>query len=91
MYIIFKKNNEPAYLKELLIKPNNVRNTRSASDDTLLSVPRTQLVSYGDRSFAYFGPFTWNSLPRSLRESDSSATFKRGLKTHLFIKAYLNV
>ena len=91
--LVFKilKNKEPAYLKELLNKPPNVRINRSASDDTLLLVPRTKLVSYGDRSFAYFGPFTWNNLPLSLRNIECTSTFKRELKTYLFIKAYLNV
>ena len=89
--LVFKilKNKEPAYLKELLNKPPNVRINRSASDDTLLLVPRTKLVSYGDRSFAYFGPFTWNNLPLSLRNIECTSTFKRELKTYLFIKAYL--
>ena len=82
------KNNEPAYLRELLIKPKNVRNTRSSSDESLLFVPRKQLITYGDRSFEYFGPFTWNNIPRFIREISSTPIFKRELKTYLFRKAY---
>ena len=82
------KNNEPAYLRELLIRPQNVRNTRSSSDETLLFVPRKQLITYGDRSFEYFGPLTWNNIPRLLRDISSTPIFKRELKTYLFRKAY---
>ena len=82
------KNNEPAYLRELLIRPQNVRNTRSSSDETLLFVPRKQLITYGDRSFEYFGPLTWNNIPRLLRDISSTPVFKRELKTYLFRKAY---
>ena len=39
----------------------------------------------GQRSFAVFGPATWNSLPPSLRAPELSLnTFKRLLKTQLF-------
>ena len=82
------KTNEPAYLRELLIKPHNTRNTRSSNDDTLLFVPRKNLITYGDRSFEHVGPLTWNSIPRSIRETVSTPIFKRDLKTHLFIEAY---
>ena len=82
------KTNEPVYLRELLIKPHNIRNTRLSADDTLLFVPRKNLISYGNRSFEYVGPSTWNSLPRSLRETVSTLIFKRDLKTHLFIEAF---
>ena len=85
------KNDEPAYLKELLIKPGNDRTTRSTNDRTLLLIPRKKLITYGDRAFDHFGPFTWNSLPMSIRVLDNTSAFKRELKTHLFIKAYQDV
>ena len=38
----------------------------------------------GERSFSYAGPTVWNSLPQTLRHSDSSS-FCQGLpQTHLF-------
>ena len=82
------KTNEPAYLRELLIKPHGIRNTRSSNDETLLFIPRKNLITYGDRSFEHYGPLTWNSIPRRIREIVSTSIFKRELKTHLFIKAY---
>ena len=36
------------------------------------------------RVFSNSAPKLWNALPRTIREADSSATFRRRLKTHLF-------
>ena len=38
----------------------------------------------GDRLFSYTGPSVWNNLPRSVRHSDSSSSFKTASKTQLF-------
>ena len=81
-------NNEPAYLRELLIKHDNKRTTRSSNDITLLSIPRKNLITYGDRSFEYSGPSIWNSIPMSIRDQTSTPIFKRDLKTYLFREAY---
>jgi len=43
---------------------------------------------YGPRSFAVAGPSTWNSLPAPLRNCHLTSTFRRDLKTELFIRAY---
>jgi len=40
-------------------------------------------TGYCDRSFAVCGPTVWNSLPASLRSTDSFAAFCRQLKTFL--------
>ena len=49
-----------------------------------LLLPRAR-TSVGQRSFAVFGPATWNSLPPSLNTPELSlSTFKRRLKTQLF-------
>ena len=42
------------------------------------------LMSYGQCSFAYHSPSTWNALPLALRYQQESDCFKRALKTHLF-------
>ena len=36
------------------------------------------------RSFTHKAPQIWNTLPTNIRESDSSSSFKKCLKTHLF-------
>jgi len=55
---------------------------RSANVRTFV-VPRTR-TKLGDRSFAATGPKLWNSLPGSLRQSETLTTFKRQLNTFLF-------
>jgi len=46
-------------------------------------------LQYSPRSFAVAGPSTWNSLPAPLRSScQLTCTFRRDLKTELFIRAY---
>ena len=46
--------------------------------------------TYGARSFSYFAPYLWNSLPNELRSSPTLETFKSRLKTYLFRKHYVN-
>ena len=60
------------------------RSLCSSSDIHILSTPNIKLKSYGQRSFAYHSPSTWNSLPLALRYQQESDCFKRALKTHLF-------
>ena len=77
----------PAYIQELIsvYKPN--RNLRSSSQ-VLLTAQPYNLKSYGRRSFSVAAPELWNSLPISLRNILSLASFKNELKTHLFKLAY---
>ena len=49
----------------------------------LLQVPRSKLKSYGDRRFSIAGPKLWNSIPASLRNTDSLNSFKKHLKTFI--------
>ena len=65
------------------------KHLRSAKSLTLV-VPRSR-TEIGSRRFAVAGPTVWNSLPQQLRVTDCSlATFRRSLKTHLFIKSFVH-
>ena len=77
----------PRYLSELLKYKSNVRRLRS-SGKMLLEVPRTKLVTCGDRTFRKAAPTLWNSLPAHLHEKVTLEAFKSGLKTHLFSLSY---
>ena len=85
----------PSYLSDLLHVytppppphlPSTPQQLRSSSDDRLFSVPHARTKSYGQRSFDFQGANTWNQLPLSVRHSQSLASFKTKLKTHLFPK-----
>ena len=77
----------PAYITALLQEYKPARSLRSSTQN-LLSVPRTYTSNYGDRSFSVAGPALWNSLPDTIRKSDSVSQFKSTLKTLLFQSAY---
>jgi hypothetical protein len=86
LLLVYKSLNGicPVYLSSLLSYRKSTRSLRSVSNELLL-VPKSSLKTYGDRSFCVCAPLLWNSLPYSLRKSTSVSSFKKQLKTHLFI------
>uniref|UniRef100_A0A669E4F5 Reverse transcriptase domain-containing protein n=1 Tax=Oreochromis niloticus TaxID=8128 RepID=A0A669E4F5_ORENI len=77
----------PQYLSDLL-KPHTPSRALRSLDQRLLVVPRTRFKTRGDRAFQTVAPRLWNSLPLSLRCTDSIDSFKKQLKTFLFRKAF---
>ena len=67
----------PPYLSNLLQYHEPVRSLRSSSSH-YLSVFRHNL-KFGSRAFRSSAPRVWNSLPISIRESQSLPTFRRHL------------
>ena len=63
---------------------------RSASDKFCLKKVTMKYKSYGEKSFSFYGPMVWNSLPFELRSVSELNSFKKQLKTFLFIEAYPN-
>jgi len=59
---------------------------RLSSKSTLV-VPPTRLSTAGDRAFPVAVARTWNSLPASLTTLSSLASFRRQLKTELFVRS----
>ena len=79
--------NAPIYLKELITPQPTSRHLRSGQAN-LLQIPRTKLRTMGDRAFCHAAPCLWNALPDHLRAPLTLDTFKKGLKTYLFKKAF---
>jgi len=73
-------------ISNLLQHHEPTRSLRSSSSH-YLSVPRHNL-KFGSRAFRFSAPRVWNSLPVSIRESQSLPTFRRYLKTLYFQSAY---
>ena len=88
--ITFKALNKqaPAYLTDPLISYTPSRSLRSSSKN-LLKISVYNHKSYGGGSFAFVSAVLWNSLTQSLRDFQSVKTFKRKLKEHLFLRAYI--
>ena len=60
---------------------------RSSSPSTLV-VPLTRRSTADDRAFPLAAAQTWNSLPASLTMLSSLASFRRQLKTELFVRSF---
>ena len=75
----------PDYLKEMLKYKEDKHDSRIKN---ALLIPKTKLVTCGDRAFSIAAPTLWNSLPNELRNINKLSVFKKKLKTHLFAKAY---
>jgi hypothetical protein len=76
----------PEYLVSLL-QPYDTGRTLRSSTAPRLFVPRTRTETT-QRAFTVAAPNVWNSLPDSIRLSDSITTFKRRLETYLFTTAF---
>ena len=79
----------PTYLSDLLSYYRPARPLHSSAQN-LLRDPRYNLKNYGGRSFAVATPPLWNALPMVVKSSNSVDTFKRQLKSHLFLCSYVN-
>jgi hypothetical protein len=78
----------PTYIVGLLQRKPQSRLRSSVNDPLQLQVPRSKLITYGDRAFSVAAPKVWNELPLSIRQAESVGIFKRRLKSYLFKKAY---
>jgi hypothetical protein len=87
--LVFKTRlyHEPSYLATLLVDYIPPRVLRSGKKQNLLVVPPSKLV-IGSRAFSVAAPSLWNSLPDSLRCTDSVDSFKAKLKTFFFNSAF---
>ncbi|KAI5087989.1 hypothetical protein C0J45_22478, partial [Silurus meridionalis] len=77
----------PNYLSRRLPRYNPSRSLRSQNSG-LLVIPRIAKSTKGGRAFSHLAPKLWNSLPDSVRGSDTLSQFRCRLKTYLFSKAY---
>ena len=77
----------PSYLSSSLYTYKPSRSLRS-STERLLKITKTNLKTFGERSFGYIAPTVWNSLPADLRASPSLPAFKVNLRTHFFRQAF---
>uniref|UniRef100_A0A4W3HXS5 Uncharacterized protein n=1 Tax=Callorhinchus milii TaxID=7868 RepID=A0A4W3HXS5_CALMI len=77
----------PSYLSDLLTPYQPDRSLRSLGSG-LLHVSRLTRPTIVGRAFSISAPTLWNSIPRSLCLASSLASFKAGLKTLLFDRAF---
>ena len=73
----------PEYMNTLIKPHNPSRNLRSGNLN-LLHIPKTNMKTYGDRSFCLAATQLWNALPNDMRSCLSLDMFKSKAKTCLF-------
>ncbi len=49
-------------------------------DSNILCQPKFNKITYGKKTFSYYGTHIWNSLPNNKKESTSLDNFKTMLK-----------
>ncbi len=76
----------PSYLSDLIVKKPSP-GLRSGNQLKFV-VPRTHLVTYGDRAFLAPAANLWNSIPVAIRLCNTATSFKICIKTYLFNLAY---
>ena len=82
-------DSSPIYIRDMVEVYKPVRNLRSTETVSLV-LPKSRSVKYGNRSFVYAAPKLWNSLPVNVRNADTLTSFKKLLKTHLFLQHFNN-
>ena len=78
----------PVYMDNLIIEYYPPRSLRSGTAEFLI-FPRTRTKSCGERRFDKCTAALWNSLPVDIRHINPLVAFKKALKTHLFVNAYM--
>jgi len=63
----------PNYLSDLFKKKDSKYSMR---DNNKYILPRFNTVTYGKKSFRYFGAWLWNNIPADIKASSSINTFK---------------
>ena len=84
VYKALNDDSYPLYLRELFVEYSPNRVLRSSDVHRILCVPRSH-NTYGDRALAKFAASAWNALPDNIRTCTVFSSFKRALKTHLFV------
>jgi len=74
----------PVYLSSDLQYTSQRRTGMRSASAALLEVPRSW-TAIGGWSFSIAGPWIWNTLPASVRDTNSSLRFRKLLKAFLFV------
>ena len=74
----------PSYRSDLLHLHRSSRSLRSSEDTLIMSVPKFNSKTKGDRSFSYLAAKSWTSLPPDIRHAKTLDKFKSKLKSYLF-------
>jgi hypothetical protein len=66
----------PEYVQELFTRKESTYEIR---DNNLFNIPRFKTVSYGKKSFMYYGAKLWANIPKEIKDKPSLKFFKDAL------------
>ena len=70
----------PEYIEELFSRGESNYDIR---DNDLFEIPRFESITYGKKSFRYYGAKLWANLPKEIKEKASLISFKSALTSWL--------
>ena len=76
-----RKDQSPSFIQELFQTRINSYDMR---DNDQYSLPFYNSVTYGKKSFRYYGSKLWNKLPVEVKNNDSLSSFKSSLSNWLY-------
>jgi hypothetical protein len=79
MYKVRKKT-APEYIREIFDTRENPYNLR---DNDSFDLPQFNTITYGRKSFKYYGAKLWTNIPTEIKQSVSLSTFKRKIEIWL--------
>ena len=83
------KKGEPSYIRELLtFRSTNTEMGLRSETYPLLAEPFISRLASVERSFSYTAPRMFNSLDQEVKSLETVESFKRKLKTAVFMEAY---
>ena len=74
-----KKNLHPSFMSEIFEARDVQYDLRNKNT---LGIPNAKTTSYGIETVRYLGQKLWQTLPHSVRESQSLTAFKKELRTY---------
>ena len=81
-YFRAMKDNQPAYLADLLVRQKCSKYLHTTNSNIFVS-PRIKTKT-GTRVLSLSGPASWNALSVPIRNGETILTFRKLLKSHLF-------
>ena len=76
----------PEYIQELFSRRESNYDIR---DNDLFDIPRFESITYGKKSFSYYGAKLWTNLPKEIKGKTSLVSFKSALTSWLLNKENL--
>ena len=83
-----KTGTAPEYIKELFISQESPYDMR---DNDRYVLPKFRTITYGKKSFRYFGAWLWGNIPTQVKSCSSLNTFKSEISKCLLQCAVENI